>query len=105
MQGLEVTSMIEWAVDKNNPLKAYKNLNLASNSYETANGILKSMASAIVRSMISNSTIDYIIENRRELRDRVITEMSEVVTGWGVHLVTVEVLDVKICSGKLFKDM
>lgn len=105
MQGIEVQSMIEWAVDKNQPLKAYRNLNLASGSYNTANDILQSMASAIVRSMIANSTIDYIIENRRELRDRVISEMSEIVSGWGVHLVTVEVLDVKICSSKLFKDM
>lgn len=31
--------------------------------------------------------------------------MSEVVAGWGVHLDTCEVTDVKICSGSLFKDM
>lgn len=97
--------MIEWAVDKRAPLKAYKNLNLASGNYNTANDILKSMASAIVRNMIANSTIEKVIENRRELRDEVIKEMSEVVAGWGVYLVTVEVLDVKISSGSLFKDM
>ena len=105
MQGIEVQSMIEWAVDKNAPLKAFKNLDLARGNYNTANDILKSMASAIVRNMIANSTIENIIENRREIRDRVIREMTEVVKGWGVHLVTVEVLDVKISSSKLFKDM
>ena len=31
--------------------------------------------------------------------------MTEVVSGWGVHLSTVEVTDVKILSGSLFKDM
>jgi len=31
--------------------------------------------------------------------------MTEVVKGWGVHLATVEVTDVKICSSALFKDM
>ena len=31
--------------------------------------------------------------------------MNEVVVGWGVHLATVEVTDVKICSGSLFSDM
>lgn len=31
--------------------------------------------------------------------------MTEIVSGWGVHLATVEVTDVKILSGSLFKDM
>lgn len=31
--------------------------------------------------------------------------MNEVVSGWGVYLATVEVTDVKILSGQLFKDM
>ena len=31
--------------------------------------------------------------------------MTEVVKGWGVHLATVEVTDVKILSSSLFKDM
>jgi len=39
------------------------------------------------------------------LREEVLREMSEVVSGWGVHLATVEVTDVKILSGSLFKDM
>lgn len=33
------------------------------------------------------------------------TEISKVVTGWGVWLETVEITDVKIMSGSLFKNL
>ena len=49
MQGIGVSSMIEWTVDKNAPLKAYKNLDLASGNFNKANETLKAMTSAIVR--------------------------------------------------------
>ena len=65
MQGIEVMSMIEWTVDRNAPLKAYKNLDLASGSFRTANETLQSMTSAIVRNQVANSTIDHIIKNRQ----------------------------------------
>ena len=98
-------SMIEWTVDRDFPLKAYKNLDLASGSFRVANDTLSCMTSAIVRNQIANSTIDHIIKNRQEIREKVLDEMSEVVKGWGVHLATVEVIDVKILSSSLFKDM
>ena len=63
------------------------------------------MASAIVRNQIANSTMSQIIKNRQALREAVMQEMTEVAKGWGVHLATVEVTDVKICSSSLFKDM
>ena len=63
------------------------------------------MTSSIVRNQIANSTIDHIIKNRQLLRSEIIKEMNEVVKGWGVHLVTVEVTDVKVLSSSLFKDM
>jgi hypothetical protein len=63
------------------------------------------MASAIVRNQIANSTMSEIIKNRQGLREAVMKEMTEVASGWGVHLATVEVTDVKICSSTLFKDM
>lgn len=97
--------MIEWTVDRDFPLKAYKNLDLASGSFRVANDTLSCMTSAIVRNQIANSTIDHIIKNRQEIREKVLDEMSEVVKGWGVHLATVEVIDVKILSSSLFKDM
>ena len=105
MQGIGVSTMLEWTIDKNHPLKAYKNLDLASGNFNKANDILRSMTSAIVRNQIANSTIDHIIKNRQELREAIISEMNEVVSGWGVHLCTVEVTDVKILSSGLFKDM
>ena len=104
-QGLEVQSFIEWTIDRNNPLKAYKNLDLASGNNHMANTTLQSMTSAIVRNQIANSTLDNILKNRQQIRDEIIKEMNEVVVGWGVHLATVEVTDVKICSGSLFSDM
>ena len=63
------------------------------------------MTSAIVRNQIANSTIDHIIKNRSELREMILAEMKEVVEGWGVHMCTVEVTDVKVMSSQLFKDM
>jgi len=105
MQGIGVSSMIEWTVDRKNPMKAYKNLDLASGNFNTANETLRAMTSAIVRNQIANSTIDHIIKNRQMLREEILKEMDEVVSGWGVHLATVEVTDVKILSSGLFKDM
>lgn len=97
--------MLEWTIDRDNPLKAYKNLDLASGSFNKANDILRSMTSAIVRNQIANSTIDHIIKNRQLVREAILNEMQEVVSGWGVHLCTVEVTDVKILSSGLFRDM
>jgi len=39
------------------------------------------------------------------LRKAVREEISKVVTGWGVWLETVEITDVKIMSGSLFKNL
>jgi regulator of protease activity HflC (stomatin/prohibitin superfamily) len=109
MQGLEVSAMIEWTVDKEGegPMKAYKNLgtDLASSTPYTANSMLSDMASSILRNKIANSTINEVIKGRQELRDAVIKDMSEVTKGWGVHLETVEVTDVRILSGTLFSNM
>lgn len=46
-----------------------------------------------------------ILRERDELRSRIRKELGEVVQGWGVWLETVEVTDVKITSGSLFKDL
>jgi len=63
------------------------------------------MTSAIVRNQVANSTIDSLIKNRKALREQIMGEMQDVVTGWGVHLSTVEVCEVRILSGGLFQDM
>ena len=107
MQGIEVCSMIEWTVDRDGegPMKAFKNLDVSSHNPRNANETLRAMTSAIVRNQIANSTISEIIKNRQGLREAVMKEITEVAKGWGVHLATVEVTDVRICSGTLFKDM
>lgn len=109
MQGLEVSAMLVWTIHRegDGPMKAFKNLgqDLTADTPAMANELIISMASAIVRNCIANSTIDQIIKNRDELKDSIITQLKTVVTGWGVWLETVEITDVKICSGKLFKDL
>jgi regulator of protease activity HflC (stomatin/prohibitin superfamily) len=109
MSGLEVSAMICWTINRDNdgPMKAYKNLgsDLTAEVPKTANQLLTSMASAIVRSRIANSTIDEILQKRAELREAIRSEMAEVTKGWGVWLETIEITDVKILSGSLFKNM
>lgn len=109
MQGLEVSAMIEWTIDKNGegPMKAFMNLgsDLASQIPKTANSMLSDMACSILRNYMANCTIDDVLKNREQMREKIIGEMSVVVKGWGVHLETVEVTDVRICSGTLFKNM
>jgi uncharacterized membrane protein YqiK len=109
MQGLEVSAMIVWTInrDGDGPMKAFKNLgeDLTSNTPKIANELIISMASAIVRNCIANSTINKIIKNRDELKDLIINSLKTVTTGWGVWLETVEITDVKISSGSLFKDL
>lgn len=71
----------------------------------TANDTLISMSSAIVRNIIANSTIDHVIKNRAALRAAISNEITPVVKGWGIWIEAVEITDVKICSGTLFKNM
>ena len=109
MQGLEVAAMIEWTIDKNGdgPMKAFMNLgsDLSSSNPRTANAMLADMACSILRNYMANCTIDDVIKNREAMRAKILADMSGVTKGWGVHLETVEVTDVRICSGTLFKNM
>ena len=71
--------MIEWTVDRMAPLKAWKNLDLASGNPNVANDALRCMSSAIVRNQIANSSIDEIMKNRQGLKEKIIAEMNTVV--------------------------
>ena len=62
-------------------------------------------SSAIVRNCIANSTIEQMLRERSKVCQEIKKEIFEVVKGWGVWLETVEITDVKISSGQLFKDM
>jgi hypothetical protein len=109
MAGIAIEGMLVWSINRvgEGPLNAYKNLgaDLASDNPHSANDALTSMASAIVRSCIANSTIQEMLTNRKLLRDAIRSEMFEVVKGWGVWLETVEITGVTISSQSLFKDM
>jgi len=89
------------------PMKAYKNLGRDLEDAEpySANDKLVTMSNAIVRNCIANSTIEVIIRDRKYIRDTLKKEMYEVTKGWGVWIETIEITDVKICSGSLFKDL
>lgn len=101
--------MIVWSIrrDSDGPFKAYQNLgeDLISENPKTANDNLCSMANAIVRSAIANSTISQMLRERKKLRATIRKEMSDVVAGWGVWLETIEITDVQIKSAPLFKDL
>ena len=94
--------MLVWTINRSGagPLNAFKHLgaDLSSNNPHSANDALTSMASAVVRSCIANSTVNEMLTNRKLLRDAIRQEMFEVVKGWGVWLETVEITDVKISS-------
>lgn len=46
-----------------------------------------------------------MLTDRKKVRDEVMANMKDQVKGWGVWLESVEITDVKIMSGTLFKDL
>lgn len=108
-QGIEISGVIIWEVYrvKDGPLKAYKYLgkDLSSSFPKTANDILQQMSGSIVRHRIANSTIEEILKQRDQVRTEIKDELNKIVNGWGVWLESVEITDVKILSGRLFKHL
>lgn len=109
MQGLEVSAMIVWTISRkeDGPMKAYKLLgkDLAEGNPKTANDLMSAMVSAVIRNEIANDTIDNIVKDREKFRNTVINALRKFLLGWGVWIETIEMTDVKIMSGSLFKDM
>lgn len=109
MQGLEVSAMIVWQIyrEGDGPMKAYKNLgeDLTSDRPTTANMLIESAVSSVVRNHIANSSIDDILKKREKLRELILEEILPLCKGWGIWLETVEITDVKILSGSLFRDL
>jgi len=50
-------------------------------------------------------TIGDVLKNRQKLRDGVADEIQKLINGWGMWLETIEILDVKIASNTLFKNL
>eukprot|EP00997_Jenningsia_sp_PLL12_P004326 NODE_1867_length_1046_cov_189.637914_g1518_i0.p1 GENE.NODE_1867_length_1046_cov_189.637914_g1518_i0~~NODE_1867_length_1046_cov_189.637914_g1518_i0.p1 ORF type:complete len:270 (-),score=86.31 NODE_1867_length_1046_cov_189.637914_g1518_i0:236-958(-) len=63
------------------------------------------MAESIIRHQVANLNLTEVIANRHLLRNKVRSEMLDVVKGWGMWLETVEVTDVQILSGTVFNDL
>ena len=109
MQGIQVSGFVVWVVyrDDDGPFRAYKYLEGLGDSGDSpqASENISRMAESIIRHQIANSSIDEVISQRENLRDKIRTEMQEVVKGWGVWLETVEITDVTILSQALFEDL
>ena len=109
MQGVEVKGMLVWSVYNRDdgPLKCYKSFGEDLNSVEpkVANEKVENMAISIVRDRIANMSIEDILRNRSKLRSGVRDEIQKLLTGWGMWLETIEIMDVKIASSSLFKNM
>jgi len=58
-----------------------------------------------VRCCIANSTIDDIITNRKELKEKLQTELDTISKGWGIQIDTIEITDVSILSSSLFNNI
>ena len=109
VQGLEVSCMIVWQIfrEGDGPMKAFKNLgdDLISDEPRTANNLITSIVSAIVRNHIANSSIDEIIKNRDQIRSLILETLMPLTKGWGIWLETVEITDVQILSYQLKRDL
>jgi hypothetical protein len=78
---------------------------LISDEPRTANNLITSIVSAIVRNHIANSTIDEIIKNRDQIRKLILDTLMPLTRGWGIWLETVEITDVQILSVQLKRDL
>lgn len=106
MQGLDVSMLVVWTVLRtgDGPFKAYTNLNF-NNDAADANSLIGKIASSIVRNRMANSDMNSIIKDRMVLRTACRDELQKIVKGWGVWIESVEITDVKICSGSLFRNL
>ena len=72
MQGVQVSGMIVWSINRNGdgPFNAYKNLgeDLYTGNPKIANANLVSMSEAIVRTAIAASTTKQVLSEREQLR-------------------------------------
>lgn len=58
-----------------------------------------------MRAVIANHKLEDLIKDRAKIRESISQNMKDQVMGWGVWLETVEITDIQILSGSLFKDL
>lgn len=100
--------MIVWSINRegDGPFRCYKSFGEDLNSRSNlANEKIMNLSKSIIRDRIANMSINDVIKNRQKLRHGVREEIQKLVTGWGMWLETIEILEVKIASNTLFKNM
>jgi uncharacterized membrane protein YqiK len=100
--------MLVWSVHRegDSPYKCYRNFgSTLNNGCNEINEKLESISVSIIRDKIANLSIDTILKNRNQLRDSIREEIQKLISGWGIWLETIEIADVKISSGTLFKNL
>lgn len=102
MQGVSIEGEAFWQVDpkEDGPFRCYKYMEGGS-----ANNNVGMLCESIVRNELANSHLHDVLTKRDQIRDNIRAEVAPQLKGWGVQLETVELTEVKICSGKLFEDL
>lgn len=106
MQGMQVTGILIWSPyrEGDGPLRLWKAFgkDLQAKNSPVISKKISNMAMSIIRDKIANMTIDEILKKRQLLKDQIKSALQVILTGWGIWMETIEISDVRICSGKLF---
>lgn len=104
-QGVEVTGFAIWRIS--DPLKAGArfNFNDSGQAIEMMGRGLKDVVESAIRHQAANMSIEEVLRKRGSIILRLKSEVSYMAGQWGVEIDTVEVLQVKIQSQKLFQQM
>lgn len=107
MMGVNISGALYWSPHRDDPFKLYKAFGkeLQKSQSSVIDEKLQQMAVAVIRDSVANSTIEALLRDRNQLRDGIKKSMQEMMTGWGMWLETIEISDVHITSGTLFKNM
>lgn len=107
--GVRVFGALIWSPhrDLDGPFKLYKAFGdeLMNENSPSINEKLQNMAVSVIRDKVANLTINAILRDRNQLRDGIKANMQEMLTGWGMWLETIEISDVQIVSGSLFRNL
>lgn len=102
-----MSGLLVWSVMSETPMKAFHTLglDLLNSTPTNSNACMTTMCNSIVRSCIANSTIDEILTQRKEVRDKLQSELETISKGWGIKIETIEITDVSILSSSLFNNI
>ena len=107
--GVRVSGALIWSPkrDDDGPFKLYKAFGdeLMNENSSIVNEKLQNMAISVIRDRVANLTIKEILRDRNVLRDGIKGSMQQMLTGWGMWLETIEISDVQIVSGSLFRNL